>query len=55
MGHSLGPDEKPTVGVTLATIAKTRSVFYFLWMMCFEISKVKVADKWELTCVYKGL
>lgn len=43
------PDDKPTVGVTLATIAKTGSVCYFLQVMCFQISKVKFADKWELT------
>jgi len=45
LGDSLGPDEKPTVGVPLATIAKRRSVCYFLWMMCFEISGDEVANK----------
>lgn len=45
----------PTVSVALATTAKTRSVCYFLWMMCFEISKVNMADKWELSCIFKDL
>lgn len=31
------------------------SVCYFLQVMCFQISKVKVADKWELRCVFKSL